>query len=383
MILSCLLLFACVSNVSVQPVQDETSKILEELIQEAMDDSNEMIKGVSMSVYSPKLGIQWSGAAGYDSSEKSDLLEASQPFRIASTTKTFVAAAMLRLQEMGALDLDDSIKHFISSEHQEILTKGGYSIDSITWRHCLSHTSGLFDYAMGGRTFIELAMKNPKKRWTRTDQLKLAMETGNKIGAPGERYRYSDTGYILAGEAIEQLTDSTLAHGLRALLNFESFELNSTWLESLEEAPMQEPRMVHRYFNHKDATDFDPSIDLYGGGGLVSTTGDLSKFMYALGSGAIFDSKESFQEMIATISYDPSYKIEDDPRYKEYKLGLWRISMYGMDVYMHAGLWGIYQVYIPALDSSIAINYTQGFRDRLLKKTILFLKNQHEKQEGL
>lgn len=373
-----LILSSCVSNVKTNVSADEVDQTLEALLQEAMDDSNESIKGVSMAVYSPKLNIDFTGAVGYDNKEKTDTLGANQPFRIASTTKTFVAAAILRLHEMDKLNIDESILNYISEEHRDILKLGGYSVDSITFRHCLTHTSGLYDYAMGGRTFIEMSLKNRQRRWTRTEQLQLAMETGNKIGYPGERYRYSDTGYILAGEAIETVMDSSLAYGLRSLLQFEDLEMNSTWLESLEPEPNDMPRMVRRYFQGKDATDFDPSIDLYGGGGLASTTKDLAKFMYTLGSGELFDDARTFDLMIEDVSYDATYNTEEDPRYKEYKMGLWRIEMYGMDVYMHGGLWGIYHVYIPELDSAIAINHTYGFRDRLLKKTVLLIKGLHE-----
>ena len=209
---------------------------------------------------------------------------------------------------------------------------------------------------------------------------KFTMETGNKIGDPGERYRYSDTGYILAGEAIESVMDTTLAYGLRTLLKYDQLELNSTWLESLEPAPDNMPRMVRRYFQSKDATHFDPSIDLYGGGGLASTTRDLAHFMYGIGAGEVFDNQNTFDLMIEDIEYDTTYDPNEDPRYKEYKMGVWRTKMYGLDVYMHAGLWGIYHLYIPELDCAIAINFTMGFRNRLLKKTILLLKGLHSNQ---
>jgi len=63
------------------------------------------------------------------------------------STKASRAEAEERLQ---ALVIDEPIAQHISTLHQEMLIKGGYNPDSITLRHCLHHTSGLFDYALGG-----------------------------------------------------------------------------------------------------------------------------------------------------------------------------------------------------------------------------------------
>ena len=370
---------SCVSNVETNVSFEKSDGAFQAVLQEAMDDSHDGIRGVSMSVLAPDINVEWSGAVGFDSKERTDTLSASQPFRIASITKTYVAAAILRLHELGELDIDDSISNYISKKHLEILREGGYSPDSISLRQCLNHTSGLFDYAMGGNTFIEKSMKNPDKRWSRTDQLEIAMESGKRIGYPGEKYRYSDTGYILAGETIEMLTDSSLAFGLRNLLKFDELGMTSTWLESLEEEPRNQPDFVHCYFRNKEATYFDPSIDLYGGGGLVSNTKDLARFIFELGSGGIFDNDETFDLMTSDVTYDENYDFAEDRRYKEYKLGLWRISMYGTDVYMHSGLWGVHHAYIPEYNASIAMNFTRNFPSRSFKKAILIIKNLHEK----
>jgi len=48
---------------------------------------------------------------------------------------------------------------------------------------------------------------------------------------------------------------------------------------------------------------------------------------------------------------------------------------------MHGGLWGSSMFYIPAFDCSIAVNYTHGRVDRLLKKTVLIIKNQFEQKK--
>ncbi len=369
------LIASCNPNVPTQVDESAVPSTLQELLEEAIYDSFESVPGVSMTVLAPNLNLHWTGAAGFDSKAKDQTLSADQPFRIASVTKSFVATAILRLHELGRLSIDDPLEKHSSQEALDLLRKGGYAPDKITLRQCLNHTCGLYDYAMGGNTFMESIASNPKKRWTRMEQISLAMETGEPIGAPGEKYRYNDTGYVLLGEIIEAKMDSSLAYGLRELLAFEALNMDTTWLETLEPAPPRKERFVGRYARGHDATDWDASIDLFGGGGLVSTTQDLAAFMYGLFHEKIYDRSETLDLMLEKASYAESYDWEEDERYSDYRQGLEVVNIYGDKAYLHGGLWGTILFYIPAYECSIAINYTHGRRDRLLKKTVLLIKN--------
>ncbi len=381
LIFFCLLcIFSCSKNVGTNPSRADAEATFQKLLEECIYSSFESVPGVSMTVKAPNLGINWTGASGYDSKAKEDTLTAQQPFRIASVTKTFVAAAILRLHEMGKLSIEDPIEKYISPEHIQLLKKGGYAPDSITLHHCLNHTSGLYDYALGGGSYLELAAKDAKKRWTRTEQLRLAMESGNRKGNPGERYSYCDTGYILLGETIETMTDSTLSWGLRSLLGFDKLKMNSTWLETLEPAPNGMKAEVHRYLRGVDYTDWDPSVDLYGGGGLVSITEDLSIFLQNLFNHKIFEKKETLDLMLQKREYVGVQEADDFRRFKDYRQGLVAVDVYGKKGYMHNGIWGTQLLHIPELNCTISINYTHGQRERLMKKTILVVDNLSKKE---
>lgn len=369
---------ACSNSVSTRPDRDDLPDTLQALLQEAIDDSFESVPGISMCVIAPELDLHWQGAAGYDSAKRDDSLSVEQPFRVASITKTFVAASLLRLQEEGQLALDDPISAYISAPHDSLLRHEGYRPDSITWRQVLHHTSGLYDYAMSGPTYVQLARRDPQHRWTRTEQLALAMDIGTPV-KPSTAYHYSDTGYILAGEAIERTQDTTLAAGLRQLLNFKKLNLNSTWLESLEPAPTNHLPVVHRYLGKDDVTEWDASIDLYGGGGLVSTCNDLASFMHGLFNHQVFQQEETLTTMLSKADLPDSYDKEGDKRYKDYRLGLWHAEVFGMDTYLHGGLWGIGLIHVPKLNLTIAVNCTDGSWQRVSQKTILVIKNLQEK----
>ena len=97
-------------------------------------------------------------------------MTASTPLRIASNTKTFVAAAVLRLWEQGQVDLDASIARYLSAAHTRLLREDGYPLDAISVRHLLMHGSGLADH-FAGDAYKNAVLANPAREWTRTEQL--------------------------------------------------------------------------------------------------------------------------------------------------------------------------------------------------------------------
>ncbi len=369
---------ACQENVSTNIKSEQYHETLQNLVREAINLSYESIPGIAMAVIQEEESMNWVGAEGFDSVKKEDSVKADQPFRIASITKTFVATAILRLHEMDSISVEDPINDYISEEHLRMLRDEGYEPNKILIKHCLNHTAGLFDYAVGSSTYTEVAIKDPNRRWTRTEQLAGAMEWGSKIGEPGEKYFYSDTGYILLGEIIEKFSDGSLAAGLRSLLNFSALGLRDTWLETLEDHPRMNEKPVSRYFRGTDATEWDPSVDLYGGGGLVSTATDLATFIHALFNDQVFEHESTLDLMLTKSTSQVGYKKEDNRRYKDYRLGLWHHTVFGMDAYMHNGLWGSQMIHVPALNLSIGLNFTKGGSERLPKKTILLAKNLKE-----
>ncbi|WP_350286312.1 serine hydrolase domain-containing protein [uncultured Croceitalea sp.] len=359
-------------------VQSQDHSIaLQQILDEACASKENTIIGVSLTVKSPELNIDFTGSGGFDNMEKTKLIDAQQPFRIASLTKVFVATAILRLQEKGAISIEEPISKYISPEHISILSEGGYNPDMITIRHCLNHTSGLYDYAVGGTEYIEEASKDPAKRWTRTEQLQFAMDHGKPHARPGREENYSDTGYILLGEILERQTDSGLAESLRELLKFDELEMTSTYLESLEERPDGLLPNVKRYMGEMDASDWDNSVDLYGGGGLVSNTHDLTTFLQALFNGNIFEKDDTLDVMLLKKSYEGKRKKLPNQR-----LGFTSIigKESGTEVYLHSGFWGTIFLHIPAYNCSIALNYTYDGDSEALQRTIDFVLEQGKKK---
>ena len=82
---------------------------VEQQLQEVLNsiyEANPNSAGLIFHVEAPGHGISWSGAAGYSDASNKISIEADQPALIASSIKTYISATMLRLVEIGKLELD-------------------------------------------------------------------------------------------------------------------------------------------------------------------------------------------------------------------------------------------------------------------------------------
>lgn len=336
------------------------------LVAEVTADSS--VSGELLYVLAPPLGIDTALAAGVFDRASRRPLQPHHGFRVASVTKTFTAASILRLSEEGRLGLDDPIARHLSAEYAGLLQGDGYATDRITIRHLLNHTSGIVDYATNQRYF-EAVFANPSRRWTRMEQVRAAMEWGQPHFAPGAGYHYSDTGYILLGEMIERLTGRPLGQAFRTLLNFNGVGLDETYLESLEPRPAAAAEISHPYFGEIDTFGFDPSLDLYGGGGLVSSTEDLARFYRALLRGEVFRRPSTLQVMLTVPSTN-----ERSPG-GPYAMGLQRMTIGRHECWGHTGFWGTAAHHCPEPDVTIVRHINQAqpgerFRFRALYERV-------------
>jgi D-alanyl-D-alanine carboxypeptidase len=288
-------------------------------------------------------------------------------FRIASVTKTFVAAATLRLVEDGRLSLDDTASTLLAGAYDELLREGGYDTSAITLRHLLTHTSGSYDFASdaydasipGG--FTAACHEDPGRRWTRFEQIGFAMSHGKPYGDPGTVFGYSDTGACLVGEIIERTTGRTMGEAIRELVGYERLGLTHTWQETIEPDPADLPPLSHQYEGEMDVADMDASVDLYGGGGLMSTCGDLARFFRGLVQGQVFRLPETLATMTTTLVGTPRAEetpLDDDPA--KAAMYLFRAHIGGETWWGHGGYWGTTVFTCPARDVTIVAGHQRS-----------------------
>jgi len=273
-------------------------------------------------------------------------VDPAQTVRIASVTKTFVAAATLRLVDEGRLSLDAPIGPLLPGPLADVLRADGYDLTRITVRMLLSHTAGLFDYAEHPG-FQARVMNEPGHVWTRDEQVAFAMDHGDPLAPPGERFAYSETGHLLLGALIETVTAQPMPTAVRALLALDRLGLSHTWFETLEPAPRAAPDRARQRFGTLDVQSIHPSADLFGGGGLVSTLADLTRFLRALSKGDILH-----RDTLAAMKTPSSQSMGSTGA--GYGMGLSTRTVENCTCYGHGGFWGVVAWHCPAIDLTIA-----------------------------
>jgi D-alanyl-D-alanine carboxypeptidase len=346
-------------------------RALEVRLQRAVDSvlaANATANAVALHVDAPGACLTRTFVAGFANPAAKTPFTPATPVRMASNTKTYVAAATLRLVEDGTIGLDDPIAKHLGADYVAALAAGGYDAKAITVRHLLSHTSGLFDYAMS-EPFQQAVTASPTHRWTRMEQVRFAAEKGKPYGAPGETFHYSDTGYILLGEIVERVSGKPLATALRQLIGYDKLGLRTTWLETLEPVPPGAPERAHQFFGAADTFGWDPSLDLYGGGGLAAPVGEMAAFTRGLMTGKVFKRPATLRTMTETVV---------DPKQTRYHLGISSREDEGVTGFGHSGFWNTFSAYYPAIDLAIAGSVSQqqlrGYSQAVVRETILALR---------
>jgi CubicO group peptidase (beta-lactamase class C family) len=118
-------------------------------------------------------------------------------FQAGSIGKQFTAAGIMLLEEQGKLRLDDEIARYLPH------TKARWG--SITVRHLLTHTAGIPDYEDEVDTHRDFSER----------ELTEFVGVMPRTSAPGEKFEYSNSGYMLLGVIIRTLTGKFHADFIR------------------------------------------------------------------------------------------------------------------------------------------------------------------------
>lgn len=315
------------------------------------------VPSVMAAVHAPRLDLQWQGACRGPRAQDADPVAADVPFRVASVAKLFTAAAVLRLIEEERLSLHGplygALTGRITPELAQLLASGGHDPARITLSHLLTHTSGLPDHTHSAH-YEQDCVDTPARVWTRHEQVRLAMEMGPPTAAPGQRFDYSDTGYVILGEVIEVATGEALGPAVRQLLGFEKLGLHRTHWERQEPDPSPGTRARACVREH-DMAQLDPSFDLYGGGGVVSTVGDLCRFTAALMAGRLFEHPGT---LAAALVVPPAERAGGSFMHSRLAMVLPLGLAFGWG---HLGYWGCGVVCCPVLEITVAATINQPY----------------------
>jgi D-alanyl-D-alanine carboxypeptidase len=317
----------------------------------ALDPS---LPGIAATVLAPRIGLTWSGASGMANPEAGERLTPDHAFRIASITKPFTSTVALRLFEQGRFDLFAPITRWLDARTDRALRSAGYRPEGITAYHLLTHASGLRDHAGADTRYGEAVMRDPARCWTHAEQIEFCMAEGAPIALPGLRFSYSDTGYVILAELLERTTGSELHALIREVLDLGPHRFVHTHFER-HESPPPGQRRARQSIGEIDVATIDCSCDLFGGGGLISTTGELAVFIREAALGRFFDQPSTLPLALTTptlLCNPPKEAL-----HSALMRGRW---VGGEPCWMHGGFWGAVAAYGPGSDIAIAVSFNQA-----------------------
>jgi D-alanyl-D-alanine carboxypeptidase len=263
-------------------------------------------------------------------------------FRIGSVTKQFTAAGIMLLEQRGALSTSDPIEKYLPEypTHGHVIT-----IDNL-----LTHTSGIMSY-----TNIPGYMATEIRNDLSTEELIDVFDNSPMEFAPGDKWNYNNSGYVLLGAIIEAVSGQSyedfIAEQIAGPLGLES---------TVYGGPKVIPNRASGYDLDDDGNivnaDFLSMTQPHAAGSLLSTTGDLADWHKALTSGE-FIHDDSYQKMTSP------FELNDGENYP-YGYGLGIGTMRGHRLISHSG--GIpgfssYAMWLPDEDVYIAV-LTNGAR---------------------
>ena len=259
-------------------------------------------------------------------------------YPIGSLTKSFTAAAVMKLVERGKLTTSDSLRRWVPEVSP--------AWSGVTLRHLLTHTAGIPD-PQDDSDFVRFGREGSP------GLIAARRYAGRPLDfPPGSGYAYSNTGYQVLGAVIEAASgesyESFVEHELLQPLHLAETGFEPGVHDSANEAV--------GYFNKRSGVVLAPVNDLgmaYAAGALVSTTHDLVRWEQALLQGGVVHG-EAFTEMVTPLAGDYAYGIH-------HRAGP------GREVYYHTGKIGGFDSamgWYPADSVAVVVlgNHAGGWR---------------------
>lgn len=256
-----------------------------------------------------------SKTCGFTDHAATQLLNDHSAFQLASVSKQFTAAGVLRLAEMGLLELDDPVANHID----------GFTFEKVTIHHLLNHTSGIPD------EYMKLAKQHRKSIGdvlTSSKVVELVKHYSKTELAPGDLMEYSNTNYVLLAGVIEAVSGMSFEKFMSKEL-FQPLGMKDTrvWnLLSAERSPNQASDYLQ--FGHKRLPHKIPWIDGVAGDGAVFSS--LHDFV-------IWDQFWDGNPLVSNTLLQEAFKRPtlNDGTKSDYGLG-WGIEQ---DHHWHNGAW--------------------------------------------
>lgn len=196
-------------------------------------------------------------------------------FQLGSMTKQFTAIAILMLEEQGKLNVNDPISKYISD-----FPNG----NNITIHHLLTHTAGIKDFTKM-KSIQQIAQKDLSPK-----ELIDFFKNEPVDFAPGERFDYNNSGYVVLGQIIELVSAETYENYIKKNI-FEKIQMNhSRYASDVALIINRAYGYSKKEFGYVNKSRISFSIP-FSSGSLMSTVDDLLKWQNALNQNLLLSAK--------------------------------------------------------------------------------------------
>jgi CubicO group peptidase (beta-lactamase class C family) len=214
-------------------------------------------------------------------------------FRIGSITKQFTSMLIMQLVEKGKIKLEGKLSEYLPYYRKD-------NGDKITIHHLLTHTSGIPNYT-NDREFMQNGLM---KKYT-PKELVEKLCSGNLDFEPGTSWNYSNSGYVILGAIIEEVTGKKYEDVLKENILI-PLEMNNSGYEHND---IKMTNQAIGYDNNPDAVVVSRYIDMtipFAAGAMYSTVEDLYKWDRALYTDKLI-TKESKEKMFTPFLKNYAY----------------------------------------------------------------------------
>ncbi|MGN7759066.1 serine hydrolase domain-containing protein [Chryseobacterium sp. 22532] len=266
-VLAFLLLFC---NISAQTYE----KKLDSLIATEFNDPNGP-GGVFMVSYKGK--TIYRKAFGKANLELNVNMNPENVFQLGSMTKQFTSVAILMLEQQGKLNVNDPISKYI---------KEYPSGDKITIHHLLTHTSGIKDFTKM-KALSTIAQKEMKPA------MMVDFFKNEPVDfAPGEKFEYNNSGYVVLGYIIEQVSGQTYEDFIKKNIFEKAGMVHSYYATDRQLIPKRAYGYHQKEQGFVNRTVINFSVP-FSSGSLMSTVDDMLKWQKALNQNVLLNQIET------------------------------------------------------------------------------------------
>jgi CubicO group peptidase (beta-lactamase class C family) len=225
---------------------------------------------------------------GFADREQKILNTPQTKFRLGSITKQFTAMAIIILEAQRKLDVQDPICNYLSECPEAWKT--------ITIHHLLTHTSGIPNFTSFPDYKSTMATpSSPEETINRFKDKPLDFQ-------PGEKWSYSNSGYILLGQIIERVSNQSYEDFLQEHIFAPLHMMNTGYDHNQDDLAVGYKSIFSK------ANFIDMSIP-YSAGGLYSTVEDLYKWDQAFYTKQLLQQDYIDQMMTAYVAIPNSHKL--------------------------------------------------------------------------